>query len=454
MSEVKKKNVPTVLVVLGVTGDLMEKKIAYALYKLFTKGKLPKMLKIVGFARRDWKDSDLQKHVVEILERKEIDTKTEEAQQFISRFAYHQGDFDDEEAYNDLAKDLGRTDDEWQACSNKLFYLAVPPQHYKKIFEHLATSGLTESCSDGTGWTRVMVEKPFGSNLKTAKELDGLLAKLFKEVQIFRIDHYLAKEMMQNILAFRFSNEILRPMWNKDHIERIDLRFNETIGAEDRGYFYDGTGALRDVGQNHLLQMLAFITMDHPEKFDSEHVRSNRAKVLKALRVSDETYRAQYEGFQEIPDVKPDSQTETYFRLCTSVNTPNFEGVPIYIEGGKRLAKEQKEIEITFKEPDKCLGGDECEKEHHNKITISFAPTASIKIRFWAKKPGLTFESEPRDFDFLLPKEGDSHFTEGNQILFVSTEEIEAMWAFIDPIVSAWKENVVPLEKYKPYTTP
>ena len=468
--DIKPSNqIPTILVIFGATGDLMTKKIVPALFHLFTKGKLPSLFGLIGVARRDLSEDAFREHIQSVL------TNHQDAQNahsaFLSLFSYHRGFFEKGADYESLAKKLGQIDGEWRVCSNKLFYLAVPPGLYEVIFRNLHSSGLTKPCSPEEGWTRIIVEKPFGNDLKTAQKLEGLLANLFKEIQIYRIDHYLAKEMVQNMLSFRFSNSVFEQSWSSAFIERIDIRLLEAIGVEDRGSFYDGLGALRDVGQNHLLQMLALVTMDHPLTFQAESVRKKRAQLLLALKklsqreIIEGTFRAQYKGYHSIRGVEPHSQTETYFKIRVFLTLPRWQGMPIILESGKRMGKAKKEISITFKHPIPCLCPPGIQEHYKDKVIFSLEPKEGIVIQFWSKKPGLTFEMEERTLDFLLrAKRASGQYVEeyekllldciaGDQTLFVSTEEIRAMWRFIDPIASAWQKNLVPLKFYPPDTS-
>ncbi|MCL4400172.1 glucose-6-phosphate dehydrogenase, partial [Patescibacteria group bacterium] len=270
--------IPTIMVVFGVTGDLMQKKITPALFNLFKNDSLPERFKIIGFARRDLSDKDFKEKIAGMFDKVVPD--------FLSLFGYERGFFEKKKDYIKLALRLKEIDKKWGMCSNKLFYLAVPPELYPEILKNLHSTGLSRPCGGPEeGWTRVIVEKPFGKDLKSAKFLDDLLRKLFREEQIYRIDHYLAKEMLQNILAFRFYNNLFEFVWGKKLIESVNIRLFESIGVEDRGGFYDGVGALRDVGQNHLLQMLALVTMDKPPRFTPEDIRRERAKILSTLRI-------------------------------------------------------------------------------------------------------------------------------------------------------------------------
>ena len=458
------KNIPTVFIIFGATGDLMAKKIAPALFHLYINGKFPHLFKIIAFSRRNLNLEDFQEHIRGILKsQKGKKIKNEDIEAFLGFFLYRQGDFEKVDAYNELAVSLGRIDDEWKACSNKLFYLAVPPSNYRSIFEHLKSSGLTLPCGPDEGWTRVIVEKPFGRNSQSALELDMLLGNLFKEEQIYRIDHYLGKDMLQNILSFRFNNDLFEDSWNSQQIEKIEIKFLEDFGIEGRSVFYDGVGALRDVGQNHMLQMLAFVTMDKPDSFTAEDVRQKRAETLNKLiplnkeGVKKLTFRGQYSGYKQIEGVGKDSSTETYFKVVAMLSTKRWESVPIILEAGKNLIQ-KKEIIVTFKHKTPCL----CPAGTHyqNRILFTLEPKEGITIEFWSKKPGLDFVMEKQKLAFLFRDQRKKvQYVEeyekllldciaGNQLLFVSTEEVQAMWNFIDPIIDMWEKNEVPLEQY------
>ncbi len=516
-------NLPTILIIFGATGDLMRKKIAPALFNLYKKGKLPERFRIIAFSRRDYDDRMFRDYLGEILESRHGISK-KELKPYLNLYTYAKGDFTAKSGYEDLASVLAGIDKGWGVCTNKLFYLAVAPETYETIFNNLKKSGLTEECepegwtpplestknsgkTDSSvdhknnistrinsryssrsaqsiptaGWTRVIVEKPFGRDFQTAQKLDLHLGKLFQEVQIYRIDHYLAKEMLQNILAFRFSNNLFEKNWSGDAIERIDIKLWEKIGVEERGPFYDSIGALRDVGQNHLLQMLALVTMDLPAParasthaggqaglspgFSAATVRQARNEVLSSLKVPylrdirRTTLRAQYVGYRQIQGVEPRSQTETYFKILAFLESSRWRGVPIIMESGKRMGEARKEITVTFKHATPCL----CPGEHHqNKVVFTLEPEERITIHFWSKKPGLELAMEERTFEFLLRASGQkTQYVEeyekllldcivGDQTLFTSTDEVKHMWKYIDPIVQAWQKNKVPLKTYLP----
>jgi glucose-6-phosphate 1-dehydrogenase len=457
---------PSILVVFGPTGDLMARKVVPTLFYLRGKGQLPDKLRVVGFGRREWGDAELREHVRGILAERASGAEPEDIEDFLALFEYHRGEFHDGDAYQETQAHLGRIQTEWGVCANKLFYLAVPPTNYEVILRNLATSGLTTECGEDAGWTRVLVEKPFGDDLETARDLDALLSTLFREEQIYRIDHYLAKEMLQAILNFRFTNNLFEREWDREAIESIDIVLLESIDADKRGAFYDKVGALRDVGQNHLLQMLALVTMERPLSNDADDIRDARAALIETLRpmtpreVATSTFRAQYAGFRDAVGVRADSGTETYFRLHMSMDGPRWAGVRVTMESGKSMGEACKRVEVSFRPPEQCMcPGD---ARYTNRIVFTLEPADQIEIVFFAKKPGVETETEERRFTFFLYEKSEkAQYVEeyakllhdafaGDQSLFVSTREVEAGWAFIDPICSAWGDGAVPLEIYTP----
>ncbi|MCR4323303.1 MAG: glucose-6-phosphate dehydrogenase [Candidatus Azambacteria bacterium] len=460
-----KLNFPTIFVIFGATGDLARRKIFPALFELKKKGMLPDRFALVAFSRREWDDTMFRGYVQEMLgtenTKKEVDA-------FLKLIYFQNGIFEDKKSYDNLHSILKRIDGEWKLCTNKLFYLATPPEYYKGILAHLHRSGLTTPCSPEEGFTRVLVEKPFGKDLATAEALDILLGKLFKEEQIYRIDHYLGKEMLQNILHFRFSNNLLEDVWSNKYIERVEVRLWEKKGVETRGAFYDGLGALRDVGQNHLLQMAALVAMEQPAAFTAEAVRESRAAILGTVKVfnveeiKQQTFRAQYRGYRDIAGVKNDSRTETYFKTQLFFDHPRWQGVAFTLESGKRMQEQKKEIIVHFRHPQPCLCPDG--KHVQNTVQFTIEPKEEIRMNFWAKKPGLTNELAERALTFTYRETSErvQYIEEyerllvdaiaGDQTLFLSTNEVTAMWKFIDPIVHAWNKKAVALASYTPDT--
>ncbi|MFA5770397.1 MAG: glucose-6-phosphate dehydrogenase [Patescibacteria group bacterium] len=463
-----KFDMPTMLVVLGATGDLMHKKIVPALFNLYKSGRTPKLFKIIGLSRRDWTDYEFKQLLRKILadhHKKKIISK-EQVDAFINLWIYHQGRFDFLSEYKQLATKLGYFDNKWNVCSNKLFYIAAPPQFYETILSNLHNSGLTKPCSPEEGFTRVLIEKPFGYDSRTASRLEILLSKLFKEQQIYRIDHYLAKENMQNILHFRFSNALFDSSWSNRYIEKVQIRLWEKLGVEKRGIFYDGLGALRDVGQNHLLQMIALMTMDNPGGFYSEAIRNKRVEILNTLQTINKeeiiknTYRAQYKDYRKIEGVSKSSSTETYFKIKLFLNHPRWIGVPFILESGKKLKEQRKEIVITFKHPNPCFCPTGSDHSLKNKVIFQLEPSEGVFVDLFSKKPGLNLEIKDSQFKYLLRKKGEkAQYVEeyekllldaikGDQTLFVRSDEVVAMWRFIDRITQEWEKNV-PLKLYK-----
>lgn len=457
-------NVPTLFTIFGASGDLAQKKLFISLFDLYSNGLLPDRFAIVGFAHSDYTDDSFRQYVREIIAKHQEDYGTDDIDQFSDTIHYVRGSFTEPEAFSALSEKLIGLDDEIGQCTNKLFHLAVPPRFYDELLRNLAHSGMTIPCSADQGWTRVLIEKPFGKDATTAQELDELLGKLFKEEQIFRIDHYLAKETIQNILMFRFSNRIFDPVWNHEHVEKVEIKLREDIDVADRGAFYDGIGALRDVGQNHLLQMLSLIAMEHPGTFTAQEIHSSRARVLKDLRVdtAHKLVRGQYEGYRATNGVAEDSETETYFHVTAQINNERWRGVPFVLEAGKAMHKKSTKIIVTFREPEPCF----CEGEKHmqnNKVVFDIQPEEKITVRFFAKEHGLLTNIAQKDLAFSYHadravREIDAYEKViydaiiGDQVLFTNTDEVKNAWAFISSLMA--KIQHVPLTIYEKGTQP
>jgi len=460
------ENIPTILVIFGATGDLAQRKLLPALFDLYEKEYLPTTFRIVGFSRGARTREEFHDFVRDAIVRKKNRYSQKRLSVFLSRIFYQQGFFDQGVAYHDLATTLITLDREIGQCTNKLFHLAVSPSYYETILKNLAHSGLTIPCSADAGWTRVLVEKPFGRDLETAQKLDQLLGKLFREEQIFRIDHYIAKETIQNILTFRFSNTIFEPVWNARYIEKVEIKLLEDIDVGTRGDFYDSVGALRDVGQNHLLQMVAFVAMENPLKVNPDDIRAEREDVLSAIQpitgdaIARDIRRGQYDGYRNENGAAADSETETYFRITAHINNERWRGVPFVLESGKALAQKRTEIVVYFKETMPCFCPGQHEQHHHqNVVTFRIQPSEGITIRFFAKQTGLETGIEPREFSFNYHRaqskrdEPDAYekvlfdCIRGDQTLFTSTKEVAAAWRFITPIIEQW--HSVPLQIYK-----
>jgi glucose-6-phosphate 1-dehydrogenase len=380
---------------------------------------------------------------------------------FCDQITYVSGSFDDISTYAALKSELERFDTVQGRATNRLFYLAVPPKHYRQIFHDLKGSGVADEASDS--WTHILVEKPFGHNLETAQALDTELASLYREDQIFRIDHYLAKEAVQNILSFRFANTLLEAPWNKNSIKSVAITMTETIDVGDRTNFYEEVGALRDVGQNHLLQLLALTAMREPATFTAEAISAARTEVLEALIPCELgelelcALRAQYHDYRTHEHIPDTSETETYFELKTEIGLPEWEGVPFYIRSGKALRESEVSILVQFKDTLRCMfEADDC-RESSNTIKLTISPEQVIEITLNAKAPGLGYRLEKRTLRFVC-EQGDTEIKNsyekvlydsivGDRTLFTTTKEVLAAWRFITPIVEQWQD--LPLHTYQ-----
>lgn len=456
--------VPTVFVVFGATGDLMEKKIAPALYGLFQNKKLPPLMKIVGVGRRDWDNLSFREYISSLL-RTKYDPDTPEIPAFASIFDYHKGVFEDKDLYSSILNSVEKIESDWGVGANILYYLAVPPTHYKTIAQNLSDSGLVgKNRRSADGYSRIIIEKPFGYDETTHKELESFFENLFDESQIYRIDHYLGKQMFQNLLAFRFSNALFEGIWSSKYIKKIEIKILEKGVVGERGQFYDGLGALRDVGQNHILQMLSIVTMDKPTTFEADLVRKERAKILGHLpqcsadESAKRSYRAQYETYRSERDVKPDSQTETYFKILTELSHPSWQGVPITLEAGKGMPEDKKEIVITFKEPIQNILKDS--ESGASTMLFKLSPQESIEFDLWSREVGYEMKIGKKRFKLNERKaSGMQYIAEyehlllaacnADQTYFVSKEETINAWKFIDPFICSWESGLVPLSTYK-----
>lgn len=468
----EKGTTPTALIIFGITGDLATKKIIPSLWYLFGHDLLPERMFVVGVGRRELSEKDFRALIRDAIEkRSEKDITEDDFTRFCDLFSYQQGVFEDKQTFRSLVERIEKAEATWGVCGNKLMYLAVPPSLYETIFKHLAAVKLNLPCGGELGWSRILIEKPFGTDKKSAQMLQKLLASYFKEEQVYRIDHYLFKEIIQGIESFRFSNNLFEHTWDNTVIDRVDVHLCESIGVEGRGRFYDAVGALRDVGQNHVLEMLAAVTMEYPVGMQEEVVHKNRTELIRALApwkketLRKNTYRAQYRGYRDIEGVASDSETETYFGLKTELDHPRWAGVPIYMEAGKRMGEARKEIVLTLKHPKVCML---CQAGPHgpNRIVFRLEPNDEIVIHFWTKKPGFEHVLEERAFSFFLyEKEVKVQYVEeyakvlhsamaGNRAPFIAADEVEALWTFSDPISEAWQNNIVPLEAYEPDTAP
>lgn len=475
---------PSALVIFGVTGDLSRKKLMPAVYDLANRGLLPPGFALVGFARRDWADRDFAEIVHDAVRKYARTPFSEDTwQQFAEGIRFVQGRFDDPDAYRRLRETVDSLDRERGTMGNHAFYLSIPPRSFPQVAHHLSSSGLVDRSDAGgsagestAGWRRVVIEKPFGHDLASARELNDTLESAFPADSIFRIDHYLGKETVQNILALRFANAMYEPIWNRNYVDHVQITMAEDIGVGGRAGYYDGVGAARDVIQNHLLQLLALTAMEQPISLSAEHLRAEKEKVLEAVRLPDDlgaaTARGQYAGgwqggrpvnaFLQEDGMDPASRTETYAAMKLEVCTRRWAGVPFYLRTGKRLGRRVTEIAVVFRrEPGELFGSSQTAEQGSNALVIRVQPDEGITMRFGAKVPGAGTRVRDVTMDF-----GYGHaFTEaspeayerlildvllGDAPLFPRQREVELSWRILDPIERHWAEADGPLEQYAP----
>jgi glucose-6-phosphate 1-dehydrogenase len=467
---------PSSLIIFGVTGDLSRKKLMPAVYDLANRGLLPPGFALVGFARRDWEDQDFAKVVHDAVKQYARTPFDEDVwTQLAQGIRFVQGEFDDDAAFEQLKKTLDELDHTRGTMGNHAFYLSIPPKSFPQVTEQLRRSGLAEQSSGQ--WRRVVIEKPFGSDLTTARELNDVVESVFPADSVFRIDHYLGKETVQNILALRFANQLYEPIWNANYVDHIQITMAEDIGVGGRAGYYDGIGAARDVIQNHLLQLLALTAMEEPVSFNAADLRAEKEKVLSAIRLpadlSSSTARGQYSsgwqggekvvGFLDEDGMNPDSLTETFAAIRLDIGTRRWAGVPFYLRAGKRLGRRVTEIAVVFKRaPQYLFAESQTSALGQNALVIRVQPDEGVTIRFGSKVPGAGMQVRDVTMDF-----GYGHaFTEaspeayerlildvllGDPPLFPRHQEVELSWKILDPIEEFWATQGQP-EQYKPGT--
>jgi glucose-6-phosphate 1-dehydrogenase len=465
---------PCSIVIFGATGDLTHRKLLPALYNLAADGELPPAVTVIGFARRPKSDDDFRKEMADAVKKFSRQTVRDEIwETFGQSIFYHQSDFSDESGFKTLAERLDKIDKDRGTRGNRLFYFAVAPDQFEPILKHLKTAGLNKA-REGS-WARVIVEKPFGSDLASARELNRVIHNSFSEEQTYRIDHFLGKETAQNILVLRFANAIFAPLWNRRYMGHIQITAAETLGVEGRAGYYEGAGALRDMVQNHLLQLLCLVAMEAPTDLSADSIRDEKVKVVRSLRhftpdqVAANVVRGQYaEGaingkpvpaYRKEEKVDPKSTTDTFVALRLHIDNWRFWNVPIYMRVGKRLPKSATEISIHFKKAPMVLFNKETNEA--NVLVIRIQPDEGISLRIQAKMPGTSFRIEPVKMDFhygtsfgkASPEAYERLLLDamsGDATLFARRDEVEEAWAFIDKIEEAWaaKKNAPELYFY------
>nr|QEO74270.1 hypothetical protein [uncultured bacterium] len=460
---------PCTLVIFGVSGDLTNRLLIPALYNLAEQHLLPDPFSLIGFARSETRAEDLRDRFLASIDEAEDDPLDAAAlDRVLARFTFVGGDFDDDAAWDRLAVTLSEA-----GGGNCLFYLATAPEQFLNICERLAVRGLLD---ESGGWRRVIVEKPFGVDLASARELNRRLLAIMRETQIYRIDHYLGKETVQNILVFRFGNGIFEPIWNRRYVDHVQITVAESVGVELRGGYYEQAGALRDMVPNHLFQLLTLTAMEPPSSLDAAALHNEQAKVLEAIDpfvprdCGATTVRGQYEagesrgvevlGYREEPRVNPQSTTETYTAFTLSIDNWRWAGVPFYLRTGKRLRKKRSEVMIEFKQPPLALFRQaSMAAPEPNQLVISIQPEETIKLRLAAKVPGPEVTASSVEMRFNYEDYfGVEHTTgyetllydamTGDRSLFKRADIIETGWAIVDPILQAWSEGACPLARY------
>ena len=463
---------PCGMVLFGVTGDLSRKKVMPAIYDLANRGLLPPGFSLVGFARRDWANQDFAQIVHDSVKaHARTEFREEVWQQLAEGFRFVPGNFDDDQAFDRLRRTIEELDEERGTSGNHAFYLAIPPGFFGDVVGQLKEHGLAEP-REGS-WRRVVVEKPFGHDLQSARELQEVLGQVFPSGSIFRIDHYLGKETVQNILAMRFANELFEPIWNANYVDHVQITMAEDIGIGGRAGYYDGIGAARDVIQNHLLQLMSLVAMEEPRSFDAESLRFEKQKVLSSVvlprRLDLTTARGQYApgwaggekvaGFLEEEGIAKGSTTETYAAVTLGVDTRRWAGVPFYLRTGKRLGRRVTEVAVVFKRaPHLPFSSTATEELTQNALVIRVQPDEGMTIRFGSKVPGTAMEIRDVNMDFAYggsfvessPEAYERLILDvllGDPPLFPRHEEVELSWKILDPILEHWAKKGQP-EQY------
>jgi glucose-6-phosphate 1-dehydrogenase len=456
-------NLPVSIIIFGASGDLTERKLIPSLFNLCRKDRMPEKFRIVGYGNTAFTDEQFRDHLKKGLDEFASFKYTEEEwKRFAETLAYLQG------RYTDLA-DFRKLDNflkSWEGTAgNRMYYMATPPDVFPNIIDLL---GLTNQLSEQNGWRRVVIEKPFGTDLESALKLNEQIHKALNEGQIYRIDHYLGKETVQNILVARFANTIFEPVWNRNYIDHVEITVAEQVGVEHRGRFYDHVGVLRDMFQNHLLQLTSLVAMEPPASFDAAALRNEKVKLLSAIQPMKEsdvprrTVRGQYKGYRQEEGVDPNSMTATYAAVKLQIENWRWQGVPFYLRSGKCLKEKLSQIIIEFKEPPHLLFPNHDRHITPNMLVLYLQPDEGMHLRFEAKVPDTGAEMRSVDMEFHYADEfGKTAIPEayerllldiinGDASLFTRADEVETAWGIIDPILKGWETQKQPLEFYEP----
>ena len=487
-----RKSIPSVLIVIfGASGDLARRKLLPALYHLWREEALPRSLRILGYARTEYSDVVYREEALKSLMEHATEASGEKPdkanfRRFVAQIDYQAGAYDDEAAFAALAKRVADIDAEHNTAGNHLFYLATPPNVFMSITEKLAQAGLAESAAGG--WTRLIIEKPFGHDLECARALNQHLHNYFAEDQVFRIDHYLGKETVQNIFVLRFGNGIFEPIWNRNYVDHVQITVAETLGIGERGGYYDRSGALRDMVQNHMMQVMALTAMEPPVGMDAKSIRDQKVNLLRSVqRIAPEdvdrlSVRGQYtggtidgkkiKGYLKTPEVEADSTTETFVAWRVGIDNWRWQGVPFYLRTGKALANKLTEVNIVFRKPPLMLVDEGANPLQlpNNVLKLRIQPDEGITLTFDAKKPGPLVEAERVSMDFSYVKAFGAQRAEayerlildailGDSTLFIRHDEVEVAWDRVTALLDGWEAadqqarkegNAEHLPQYKP----
>lgn len=458
-------NLPVSIVIFGASGDLTQRKLVPSLFNLYRKERMPKQFRIIGYGNTAFTDEQFRAHLKEGMKQfASYEYAEEEWEKFGSNLAYQQGRYTDLADFKKLGTLLNNGEN---GASNRIYYMATPPGVFPNIVDLL---GLTDQLGEQNGWRRVVIEKPFGTALESARSLNQQIHKALNERQIYRIDHYLGKETVQNILVSRFANTIFEPLWNRNYIDHVEITVTEQVGVEHRARFYDQVGVLRDMFQNHLLQLVSLVAMEPPVSFDATALRNEKVKVLSAIQpmiaeeIPEKTVRAQYKGYREEKGVDPNSMTPTYAAVRLQIDNWRWQGVPFYLRSGKCLKEKLSQITIEFKEPPHLLFPKAKEHLTPNMLVLYLQPDEGMHLRFEAKVPDTGSQMRSVDMEFhyadsfgttAIPEAYERLLLDvlsGDASLFTRADEVETAWSLIDPILQVWEHpsGTQPLAFYEP----
>jgi len=461
VQDLRRMQQPFILVIFGATGDLAQHKLIPVLFSLFKQKKISDNFFIVGIARREFTSESFGALFDEF-------SHDADWNDFKTHLLYHQASFEDDARYVALGDLMTSLDTKGDSPFSRIYYLATPPQNYPAILDGLRKHKeiLLQKTTQDERFAKLVIEKPFGKDVTTARELDKRLATDFREWQVFRVDHYLGKETVQNMLVFRFANGIFDPIWNSEFIDHVQITFAEKKGIGTRGNFWEGVGLLRDVAQNHLLQLVAAVAMEMPKGFSKEAVRDARVAAIQAIRcihpkdVPANVIRAQYRGYVDEKNVAKDSTTESFVAMKFFIDTPRFAHIPFYIRAGKALEKDEVSVSLVFRQTCHILFKEIGCPEEGNVLTFRIQPREGIRLQLIAKQPGTTLALQTTNMHFSYAEQFKTTGSEayekilldifsGDQMLFNRSDELESSWEFITGILKGWEEHHAPVEVYE-----